>query len=120
MPLSAYETKTNRRRLIAAFSDKSPLVAAMVMDKDEQVVLYSTDGRAAIISTAQLTPKTTKNTQGVAVMSLKKKAQLREVTLFEGSGIVNASRYRSKNLPTAGAILKEEDSPEKQISFEIG
>ncbi len=119
VPLSAYETKTNRRRLIAAFSDKSPLIGALVLDEDKQVVLYSTDGRAAIISTAQLTPKTTKNTQGVAVMSLKKKAQLSAVSLLENSGITNASRYRNKTIPTAGAILKEEDTPEKQISFDI-
>lgn len=119
VPLSAYETKTNRRRLIAAFSDKSPLVSAIALNEDKQVVLYSTDGRAAIISTAQLLPKTTKNTQGVAVMSLKKKAQLNAVAPLEESGIVNASRYRNKTIPTAGALLKEEDSPEKQISFEM-
>ena len=119
VPLSAYETKTNRRRLIAAFSDKSPLVKAIVLNEDMQVVLYSTDGRAAIISTAQLLPKTTKNTQGVAVMSLKKKALLSAVVPLEESGIVNASRYRNKTIPTAGALLKEEDSPEKQISFEM-
>ncbi len=119
VPLSAYETKTNRRRLTSAFSDKSPLVAAMVLDADQQVVLYSTDDRAAVISTAQLLPKTTKNTQGVAVMTLKKKALLRKVTLLEGSGIVNASRYRNKSIPTAGALLKEEDAPEKQIRFDM-
>ena len=119
IPLSAYETKTNRRRLTSAFSDKSPLVAAMTLDEDKQVALYSTDGRAAIISTAQLSPKTTKNTQGVAVMSLKKKAQLSAVVPLEESGIVNASRYRNKNIPTAGATLKEEDAPDKQISFDM-
>ncbi|MBR4016445.1 MAG: topoisomerase IV [Oscillospiraceae bacterium] len=119
VPLSAYETKTNRRRLIAAFSDKSPLISAIVLNEDKQVVLYSTDSRAAIISTAQLTPKTTKNTQGVAVMSLKKKAQLSAVCLLEDSGITNAGRYRNKTIPTAGAILKDEDTPEKQISFDI-
>ena len=119
VPLSAYETKTNRRRLIAAFSDKSPLIKAMVLNEDKQVVLYSTDGRAAIISTAQLTPKTTKNTQGVAVMSLKKKAQVNDVLPLEESGIVNASRYRNKTIPTAGAILKDEDALEKQISFDM-
>ena len=119
VPLSAYETKTNRRRLTSAFSDKSPLVTAMVMDADQQVVLYSSDDRAAIISTAQLLPKTTKNTQGVAVMTLKKKAVLRRVALLEGSGIVNASRYRNKTIPTTGAPLKEEDAPEKQIRFDM-
>ncbi len=119
VPLSAYETKTNRRRLTAAFSDKSPLVSALVVDEDKQVVLYSTDNRAAIISTAQLMPKTTRNTLGVTVMSLKKKAQLRAAVLLESSGITNASRYRNKTIPTAGALLKEEDSPDKQISFDM-
>ncbi len=119
VPLSAYETKTNRRRLTGAFSDKSPLKTAMVLDSDRQVVLYSTDGRAAIISTAQLLPKTTRNTIGVSAMTLKKKASLSYVQLLEESGIVNASRYRNKTIPTAGAILKEEDSPEKQTSFEV-
>ena len=119
VPLSAYETKTNRRRLTGAFSDKSALVKAMVLNEDCQVVLYTTDSRAAIISTAQLTPKTTRNTIGVAVMTLKKKAQMCDVTLLENSGIVNASRYRNKTIPTAGALLKEEDTREKQISFEV-
>ena len=119
VPLSAYETKTNRRRLTAAFSDKSPLVCAMVMDTDAQVALYSTDGRVMVISTALLTPKTTRNTIGVSVMSLKKKAQLKQVLPFETSGIVNASRYRCRNIPAAGSLLKEEDSAEKQISFDM-
>ena len=119
VPLSAYETKTNRRRLTGAYSDKSPLVSAMVVDKDIQVALYSTDSRTMIISTALLTPKTTRNTIGVSVMSLKKKAALRQVLPLEESGIVNASRYRCRNIPAAGALLKEEDSQEKQISLDI-
>ena len=119
VPLSAYETKTNRRRLTSAFSDKSPLVAALVLDADRQVVLYTTDGRAAIISTAQLSPKTTKNTQGVSAISLKKKAALSGAVWLEDSGITNPSRYRNKTIPTAGAVLKEEDAPDKQISFEM-
>jgi DNA gyrase subunit A len=64
-------------------------------------------------------PKTTRDTIGVAVMTLKKKALVKAVMGFEGSGIVNASRYRNKTIPTAGALLKEEDMPEKQISFEV-
>ena len=91
----------------------------MAMDADQQVALYATDGRALIFSTAQLMPKTTRNTQGVAVMSLKKKAVLSGVVPVEKCGIVNQSRYRTKTLPAAGALLKEEDSPEKQISFEV-
>ena len=119
VPLSAYETKTNRKKLVAAFSDKSPLKSAMVLTADCQVAIYSTDSRAAVISTAQLLPKTTKNTIGVSVMSVKKKAAVERVVLLEESGIVNVSRYRSRNIPTAGALLKEEDLPNKQISFDM-
>ena len=119
VPLNAYETKTNRRRLTGAYSDKSPLKSVLALDMDAQLVLYSTDGRAAIVSSAQLLPKTTRNTIGVSVMSLKKKALLERVVLLEQSSIVNASRYRSRNIPTAGALLKDEDSLEKQISFDM-
>ena len=119
VPLSAYETKTNRKKLTGAYSDKSALVKAMALDTDEQMVVYSTDGRAAIFSTAQLNPKTTRNTQGVAVLSLKKKAVLSDAVLLADSGIVNQSRYRTKTIPSAGALLKEEDSAEKQQTFEV-
>ncbi len=119
VPLSAYETKTNRKKLTGAYSDKSPLIKAVALDTDEQMAVYSTDGRAAIFSTAQLLPKTTRNTQGVAVMTLRKKATLRDAVLLSQSGIVNESRYRTKTIPSAGALLKEEDSAEKQQTFEV-
>ena len=119
VPLSAYETKTNRKKLIGAYSDKSKLIKAIALDTDTQMALYTSDGRCLIFSTAQLLPKTTKNTQGVAVMSLKKKAVLTGVALLEGSGITNQSRYRTKTIPAAGALLKAEDSQEKQTSFEV-
>ena len=119
MPLSAYETKTNRKKLTGAYCDKSALVKAMALDADEQMAVYSSDGRAAIFSTAQLLPKPTRNTQGVAVLTLKKKAVLSDAVLLTASGIVNQSRYRTKTIPSAGALLKEEDSSEKQQSFEV-
>ena len=119
VPLSAYETKTNRRRLTGAYSDKSSLKACIALQKDEQVILYTSDNRAAIFSTALLAPKTTRNTIGVTAVSLKKKATLTDAILLEGSGIANPSRYRCRNIPTAGAILKDEDAQEKQIQFEV-
>ena len=119
VPLSAYETKTNRKKLTGAYSDKSPLVRVLALESDEQVALYTTDGRAAIISTAQLLPKTTRSTLGVAVVSLKKKALLRDAVLLDSSGIVNQSRYRAKTIPSAGMPLKPEDSPDKQQTFDI-
>jgi DNA gyrase subunit A len=119
VPLNAYETKTNRRRLTGAFSDKSPLKTAMSIPEDTQVALYSTDGRAAVIATDLLLPKTTRNTQGVNVLSLKKKAELSHAVRLDEAGIVNQSRYRTRTLPNAGTVLKPEDAPEKQISFDI-
>ena len=73
MELSGYATKTNRRKLTGAYSDKSPLRAVFHLTEEEQIALYATDGRCLIFSTAQLAVKTTRATQGVAVMSLKKK-----------------------------------------------
>ena len=119
VPLSAYETKTNRKKLTGAYSDKSPIRTITALEEDAQMVIYASDGRAAIFSTAQLLPKTTRNTQGVAVLTPKKKAILDRAVLLEGSGIVNESRYRSKTIPTAGALLKEEDTGVKQASFEV-
>ena len=119
VPLSAYETKTNRKKLTGAFSDKSPAVKILSLAADTQIAMYSSDGRAMIFSTADLLPKTTRNTIGVAVMSLKKKAVLQNALLLEESGIENQSRYRMKTIPAAGALLREEDSREKQAAFEI-
>ena len=119
IPLSAYETKTNRKKLTGAYCDRSPLKAVLTPAEDAQIAMYSTDNRCTIFHADQLLPKTTRTTQGVAVMSLKKKAVLRMAIPLEESGIVNQSRYRAKTMPSAGAILKIEDSPDKQTSFEI-
>ena len=119
VPLSAYETKTNRKKLTGAFSDKSRVVKILSLESDAQIVLYSTDGRAMIFSTADLLPKTTRNTIGVAVMNLKKKALLQNALLLEESGIENVSRYRMKSIPAAGALLRPEDSLEKQAAFDV-
>ena len=119
VPLAAYETKTNRKRLTGAYCDKSALVAAYALTADTQMAVYTTDGRCVIFSTAQLLPKTTRNTQGVSIVSLKKKAAVSSAVPAETSGIVNLSRYRTRTLPSAGALVKEEDAQEKQIQFEV-
>ena len=116
--LSAYETKSNRKKLTGAYSDKSPLKAVLLLKEDTQVVLYSTEGRALIFSTAQLAAKTTRNTQGVAVLTLKKKAVLDRAVPLEAAQIVNQSRYRTRTLPAAGALLRPEDLDEKQITMD--
>ncbi len=117
--LSAYQTKSNRRKLTGAYSDKSSLKAVLLLKEEAQIALYSTEGRALIFSTAQLVAKTTRATQGVSVLTLKRKAQLSHAVLLEQSGIVNASRYRTRTIPAAGALLKDEDAEEKQILMEI-
>ena len=114
-----YATKTNRRKLTGAYSDKSPLCAVFHLTEEEQIALYATDGRCLIFSTAQLAVKTTRATQGVAVMSLKKKAVLERAARLTESGIQNPARYRTRTIPAAGALLREDDLEEKQMTLEL-
>ncbi len=116
--LSAYGTKSNRRRLTSGYSDKSPLKAILCMEQDADVVLYATDGRAMVFNTALLLPKTTRATIGVAVMALKKKAVVDRAVLLENSPVQKVTRYRGRTLPAAGALLQDADIEEKQISLE--
>ena len=115
--LSAYETKTNRRKLFGACSDKSPVKAVMLIGEEFDVACYSSDGRALILNTAQLQPKTSRSTQGVAVMSLKAKRVLERALPLKDSDIQNAARYRVRSIPAAGALIKGEDRAEKQLSL---
>ena len=119
VPLSAYETKTNRKKLTGAYSDKSPLRTVLSMKTDDQLAVYSTDNRCMIFSTALLLPKTTRNTQGVSVLTLRKKAALDFAAPVAGSNIKTESRYRAKSIPAAGAVLKPEEAPQQQITLEL-
>ena len=115
--LSGFATKTNRKKLTNAYSDKSPLVAMVKVKEDIQIAVYSTEGRALVFNTALLAPKTSKSTQGVSLMTLKKKYSLETARPLENTAIKNLSRYRVKNIPAAGALLKEEDMEEQQLSL---
>ena len=115
--MKAYATTSNRRKLTGAYSDKSPLVGIYVLPKDEELVLYSTEPRAMIFHTALLAPKATRATQGVAVMTMKPKFHLERVAAVADTGIVKHSRYRVRSVPAAGALLKAEDSDEKQLEL---
>ena len=115
--LKAYATTSNRRKLTGAYSDKSPLVAIRVLQQDEELALYSTEPRAMIFHTALLSPKATRATQGVAVMTMKPKFHLERVAAVADTGIVNHSRYRVRSVPAAGALVKAEDSDEKQLEL---
>ncbi len=115
--MAAYETKTNRRKLVNAYSDKSPVAAVMVIGEEMDVACYSSDDRVLVFNTAQLQVKTSRSTQGVAVMTLKAKRTLVKALPVKDSAITNLTRYRVKNLPGAGALLKSEDRVEQQLSL---
>ena len=118
--LSAYKTTSNRRRLTGAYSDKSPLRALLHLKEDREIAVYSTEPRVLIVSTALLGVKSTRTTQGVALLTLKKKYTLDCVRLLEETGITNPARYRGRSIPAAGALLKAEDGDDKQLSLMDG
>ena len=115
--LSAYKTTSNRRKLTGAYSDKSPLRCILRIDQDREVAVYSTEPRCLIFHTALLAPKTTRTTQGVAVMNLKPKYHLDTAAYLEDTAIANQSRYRMRAIPAAGALLRQEDTEERQIGL---
>ncbi len=115
--MSTYETKTNRKKLINAYSDKSPLAAALYLPEDTDIVICASNGRKLLVNTASILPKTTKNTQGVQAMTLKKKAdKVESVHLYTEGEFEKAYRYRPKNLPAAGALPSAADIGE-QLTF---
>ena len=115
--LAAYKTTSNRRKLMGAYSDKSPLAAIRRIDRDCELAVYSNEPRCLIFHTALLAPKTTRTTQGVAVMHMKPKYHLEAVKPLEETSISNQSRYRVRAVPAAGALLRQEDSEEQQLGL---
>ena len=115
--MSVYETKTNRRKLVNAYSDKSPLVSVIVLDAETDIVCYSSDDRVIVFNTSLLQPKSSRSTQGVGVMTLKARRTLVRAEKLEGTGIKNTARYRVRSLPAAGAVLKTDDREEQQMSL---
>ena len=113
--LSAYATTSNRRKLTGAYSGKSPLAALLHLTEDRELALYSTEPRALIFNTALLSPKTTRTTQGIQVMTLKPKYQLHQVMPLEESPITNLARYRCRSIPAAGAAVREEDGDQMRL-----
>ena len=111
--LSAYETKTNRKKLIKAYCDKFPLAAIRQISEDCELVAQSTAGRILLLNTGAVSPKTTKDTQGVAVMTLKKGHRLSSVRDYKEGEFVKPARYRTRSLPAAGALLSAEDAGEQ-------
>ncbi len=116
VPLSAFETKSNRKKLTSAYSDKSPLVAMFSSTEDRQYVLKSTASRYLIVHSGAVALKTSRSTQGVAAMTLKKNHRLESVCVYEDGMFASANRYKTKNIPATGAVLAAADAGE-QLSF---
>ena len=118
VPLSSYDTKSNRRRLTGAYSDKSPLVSMLFLTDETEVALYSTEPRCLLFHTSMLQPKASRSTQGVAVMNLKDRYALDRAAPASETPIVNLTRYRVRAIPSPGALLRHDDTGERQLTIE--
>ena len=116
VPLAAYETKTNRKKLVNAYCDKSPLVSLLVLPEDTEVVLTSSQGRKLLVNTAEIPPKSTRNTQGVQVMTLRRSAVLQAAAVYHDGDVENPSRYRKK-IPAIGALPTAEEMEGEQLKL---
>jgi DNA gyrase subunit A len=117
--LSSYATKTNRKKLTNAYSDKSRLINVMYLENDMELVAFSNINKVLIFDTSNINPKTTRNSQGVQVLKPKKGSIMTAIKTIEKSGIINLDYYRTKNIPAVGYYLKEEDLEERQLKIEI-
>lgn len=119
IPLKSYETKSNRRKLTGAFSVKSPLVNMLYLKTDTDIVLKSSADKALAVNTDKIPEKTTRSSQGVSVMTLRRNAVIKEVTEAKDSGLLTTSGYGCRNIPAAGALIKDEDKGIEQIGFDL-
>ena len=118
VPLNVYATKTNRKKLANAYSDKAPLADILFINEDCDIVMTSTSGRMLLLHSGSIPLKTTRNTQGVAAMRLKKGHILMKLEKYEEGRFVNPKRYRSKTLPTLGALPSGEEAENLQLNLE--
>ena len=115
--LKSYETKTNRKKLINAYTDKLNLVDIKFIPQDEDMVIFSSLDKVLIFNTALMQTKTTKNTQGVMVMNMKRKSTVAKIEFLKNTNITNPDYYKAKNIPAMGYYLKDEDNPAGQTSL---
>ncbi len=116
LPLAAYATKTNRKKLTGAYSEKSPLAALLALPEEREIAVTTAEGRCVVFSSAQLAPKTSRTTQGVQVVTVKKHPVVKAAFL-QDTAIQNPGRYRVRTLPAAGAKLTDADRGEEQMTF---
>ena len=119
IPLKSYETKSNRKKLTGAFSVKAPLVNMLHLKEDTEIVLKSNAGKALAVNTGKIPEKTTRSSQGVNVMTLRKNAVINEASRAKDSGLLTTSGYGCRNIPAAGALIKDEDKGIEQIGFDL-
>lgn len=117
VPLEAYATKTNRKKLTGAYSDKSPLSGMLFLEDDREVLFKASSGRMLLVHTGALSLKTTRSTQGVAVMKLKKGHRLFEISEYKEGTFAKPQRYRTRSLPALGALPSNEDTSDEQLSL---
>ena len=117
VPLESYATKTNRKKLTGAYSDKSPVVGILWLSEDAEVLFTSSSGRMLLVHTGALSLKTTRSTQGVAVMKLKKGHRLFCIDPYKEGGFSNPKRYRTRSLPALGAMPSNDDKSDEQLSL---
>lgn len=117
VPLESYATKTNRKKLTGAYSDKSPLVGLLYMPEDEEVLFKASSGNMLLVHTGALALKTTRSTQGVAVLKPKKGHRLFCIERYKDGTFTNPKRYRTGSLPARGALPVNDDSKDEQLSL---
>ena len=117
VPLESYATKTNRKKLTGAYSDKSPLVGLLYMPEDEEVLFKASSGNMLLVHTGALALKTTRSTQGVAVLKPKKGHRLFSIERYKEGTFTNPKRYRTSSLPARGALPVNDDSKDEQLSL---
>lgn len=117
VPLESYATKTNRKKLMGAYSDKSPLVGLLYMPEDEEVLFKASSGNMLLVHTGALALKTTRSTQGVAVLKPKKGHRLFSIERYKEGTFTNPKRYRTSSLPARGALPVNDDSKDEQLSL---
>ena len=117
VPLEAYATKTNRKKLTGAYSDKSPLAGMLLLKEDKEVLFKSSSARMLLVHTGVLSLKSTRSTQGVAVMKLKKGQRLFDVEEYKEGTFAKPQRYRTRSLPALGALPSNDDASDEQLTL---
>lgn len=119
IPLKSYETKSNRKKLTGGFATQSPVVNMLFLPEDTDIVLKSSADKALTVNTEKIPIKTTRTSQGVNVMTLRKNAAVKEATVAKDCGLANYTRYRSRNIPAAGSVIRDEDKGIEQLGFQF-